>query len=593
MPIGFVFAILKDFVQNARRRCSSNWLVRFSSLFLSLSSLIFCGIAHSQTPLSTPQLWDFSDSATATKNEANPLVSPYGAPGGVVSSVAIERKGGALRFTNRAGGSFGLKFNIAPFDAMQYPNIAFTYSRSSSAKINFFFKVNGNYYGVIFSGPPRVRPGSVLLGSVPGVGERGRAVIPLRDWLRRFAPKAEKLQVEEMLAGNWDNEGYLLAGIGGNGPGATWSLNRFELQSAPAPSPAKFGAPLWEGNRIVWPLQSGDLNLAQASLVLDGNQKFGFDSRHLHLETALDAKNAITQRVVLDAGDAGLSFKDGQKIELSLGEAKGELIFNRGSHSSSVPLPRLNWDLNEPPALLNSDFENAGASADFTRDGAAIVQLDNSAPFSGGYSLQFFNPRTASPFDTAFNLAPFDAAQFPVLTYAYRNDDRLRLDFRLAWEGKNYAIRFSDRDGTQTKLGETENIPDGKWHRAQIPLLEWMKKARPDATSFKVDFFGVSDDGWMGNARGVKWNLDDFRAAPLVKETLRATVTLRDVAGVQAVSYAIDQTPTSNIDTTPESGPKLEIPLAGRAGGLVWLHLRAQNGSGAWSETAHFSFFVG
>lgn len=532
--------------------------------------------------------------------EANPLVSPFGAPGGVTSNVLIERKDGALRFTNRAGGSFGLKFNIAPFDATQYPTLAFTYTRSASAKINVFFKVNGLYYGVIFSGPPRVRPGSFLLGSLPNVAERGRIVIPLRDWLRRFQPTAEKLQVEEMLAGNWDNEGYLLAGIGGNGPGATWSIGRFELQTAPASSPARFGAPFWDGNRIVWPLQSGVLDLSHAQLTLDGAQKFGFDSRFLHLETALDAKNATTQRVVFEAGEAGLSFKDGQKLDLSLGDAKQSdarqnLIFGLGSHASSVPLPRLQWnDSGASNALLNSDFESSGAATDFAQNGGnAIVQLENSAPFNGQNSLLFFNPATASPFDKGFAIAPFDAAQFPVLTFAYRNDNRLRLDFRLVWEGKNYLVRFTDRDGTQTKLGEIENIPDENWHRAQIPLLEWMKKARPDATDFKIDSFGVSDDNWMGNARGVKWSLDDFRAAPRLSDALRATVTLLDVAGVKAVAVAIDQIPDSNVEKNASGGPKLDISLAGRARGLFWLHLRAQNGAGAWSEVAHFPFFVG
>ncbi|WP_105483036.1 hypothetical protein [Abditibacterium utsteinense] len=564
--------------------------MRFSSLFLTLTSFIFCGAAHAQAP----KTWNFAD-AKFKEDAASPLVSPYAAPGGAPSSVRIERKAGALRFTNGAGGSFGLKFNVAPFDAAQFPTIVFNYTRSANTKINFFFKVNGSYYGVIFSGPNRVRPGSFLLGSVPSVGERGRVVIPLRDWLRRFQPKAEKLQVEEMLAGNWDNEGYLLAGIGGNGPGATWSLSSFTLQNATdSTSAVRFGTPAFEGNRIVWPILSGTLDTTKAVFGLDDTQKFGFDSRFLRLETALDAKNAVVQRVVFDAGDAGLVFKDGQKLNLSLESAKESLVFSLGSHASGVPLPRLKWNnLDAPDTLLNSDFEMLGSAEEFAEGGNALVQLDAALPASGQNSLQFTNPRTASTFDKNFKIAPFDAAQFPVLTFAYRNDDRLRLDFRLRWEDKNYFVRFTDRDGAQTKLGEIENIADNQWHRAQISLLDWMKKARPDATNFKVDYFGVSDDAWMGNARAVKWNLDDFRAAPRQSEAIRALTTLRDVAGVSAVSYLIDQKSEGDVDRTPEGGPKLDISLAGRPSGLYWLHLRAQNGSGVWSEVAHFPFFVG
>ncbi len=581
--------------------------MRFSSLFLTLAfpiSISFhTDIVHAQAP----KTWNFSDPGFK-EDAANPLVSPYAAPGGVAASVTIERKAGALRFTNRAGGSFGLKFNVAPFDAAQFPTLNFDFARSPSAKINLFFKVNGAYYGVIFSGPNRVRPGSFLLGSVPNVGEKGRVVLPLRDWLRRFQPKAEKLMVEEMLAGNWDNEGYLLAGIGGNGPGATWSLGSFALQNTPSPAPpARFGAPVWEGNRIVWPLQSGFLDTTKAILnVRDGQSAvenaFENEFSPVSLETALDAKNAVTQRVVFEAGDVGFAPKDGAKIDLTLANgaagaapiASATLPFSLGSHAANVPLPRLTWnELVARDELMNSDFEGLDAPFDFALGSNATVQLDPMAPFNGQKSLQFYNPRTASPFDASFQIAPFDAALLPILTFAYRSEDRLRVDFRLLWEGKPYVIRFSDRDGGATKLGEIENIPDGNWHRAILPLYDWMKRSRPDATNFKIDSFGVADDGWKGNARGVKWNIDDFRAAPQQTTSLRASVTLRDVAGVSAVSYFIDQKDAGDVDRTPEGGPKLDISLAGRAAGLYWLHLRAQNGAGAWSNTAHFPFVVG
>ncbi len=574
--------------QNAPRGISSNFAVRFSLFIVSFSLLAspFAGAARAQTPAASPQVWDFSGAKPDPKNLA--FASPYAAPGGVATSVAIEQKAGALRFTNRAGGSFGVKLNVAPYDATQFPTLDFSFARSPDTKINLFFKVNGAYYGVIFSGPARVRPGSFLLGTIPNVGAKGRVILPLRDWLRRFQPKAEKLQVEEILAGNWDNEGYLVAGIGGNGPGATWSLTRFAIAPVKE-APPQLGTAFFEGNRLIWPLESGVLDTNKAVLSLNGADT-AFDSPFLRLETTLDAKNIASQRVIWETGDAGTSLNDGQKLALKLAGASQDLTFKLGAHAAPAPLPRLKWE-NAPP--LDLDFESgSGAALKGVEAGSAALEIDAQNPASGRNSLRFTNPRTASTFDAGFRPAALDAAQFPALTFAYRHDSRLRLDFRLRWDGKDYFVRFTDRDGNKIKLGEIADVPDGKWHYAAMPLLDWMKRARPDATTFLIDDLRVSDDAWLGNARGVAWNLDDLRAAPLVAGSLKATATLADVSGVKSVSFIIDQNPQAEVDSSPESGPNLEIPLGSRAAGLYFLHLRAQNGAGTWSEAAHFPFVV-
>ena len=551
--------------------------MRFLPFWLCLFS-VFSSSARAQTVSKT---WNFADPKTA------PIAVPYSAPGGVAASVDVKIERGALQFRNRAGGSFGLKFNLAPFDANEFPTLVFDYSRSEDAKINFFFKVNGSFYGVIFSGPNRVRPGSFLLGALPNIGKSGRATIPLRDWLRKFQPRAEKLVVEEILVGNWDNEGYLLAGIGGNGPGANWSLKSFSLLAAPAKTPLQMGKAEFAGNQIVWPLQSGDLETQTAIFSL-GDQKWDFASPFLKLETGFDAQSTLSRRVIFEAGDANQNFKNGQTVDLGLENQTARLNFDFGSHAAPLILPRLNWEKIEVPA---ADFETDNGNWSGIN---AILERDAQNPLSGNHSLRFSNPRTASPFDATFAGAPFDAAKFPVVSFTYRADARLRLDFRLVWEGKRYSMRFFDRDGEEPRLGIISDVvADEKWYRAQIPLLEWMKKARPDAKNFQIESLGVGDDGWLGNARGVQWFLDEFRLAPLIKATLHADVILRDLSGVGAVSYAIDQNPETEVSRLKNGEAKLEIPLGEREKGLWWLHIRAQNGAGNWSDAAHFPFVIG
>ncbi|RYG66577.1 hypothetical protein EON80_15150 [bacterium] len=551
--------------------------------FCLLSAVSLGSVAFAQGEAKS---WNFSDPKAA------PLATQYTAPGGVTSNVEIKVVNGALRLTNKSGGSFGVKIEATPFDAQQFPLVNFDYTRSNDAKINFFFKVNGAFYGVIFAGPSKVRPGSFLLGTIPGVGNKGKVVIPLRDWLRRFQPKADKLIVEEILVGNWDNDGYLLAGIGGNGPGANWTLQSFSLTGEPKADKGHFGKPTFIGNDIVWPLNGAPLDTRSAELTID-SQKFDFNSSFLRLETQVDAKNLISQKVIFDAAAAGMVVKDGQTLALGLGGETASLTFNVGSHISPAPLPRLNWQNASGEALIvpGSDFETDMGG---WTGGNAVLQLDKDRPFEGAQSLQFYNRSTASTFDSSLSGAPFDAAQLPVITFAYRADDRLRIDFRLMWEGVPYYIRFFDRDGAQTKLGEIQGlVADDKWHRAQIPLLDMMKKARPTATNFKIDSFGLSDDAWMGNARALTFNIDNFRFAPKVTDAIRATATLADITGVTAVSWQLDQTPDTVPDRSPEGGPKLDIPLSGRAAGIWWLHVRAQSGSGGWSETSHFPISIG
>ncbi len=544
--------------------------------FLPLFFLLFAAPVLAQ---SAPIIYDFNDPKAA------PIAVPYAAPGGVTAKVDVEIHNGALQLTNRAGGSFGVKWNIPPFDAEEFSVLSFDYTRSDDAKINLFFKVNGAFYGVAFSGPPRVRPGSFLLGAVPNVGNRGRAVIPLRDWLRRFQPRAEKLQVEEILAGNWDNEGYLLAGIGGNGPGATWSIDNLTLAPEPQSAP-RFAAPRFEGNSVVWPLESGSTLDTRRAVLEVGGAKFDFASPFLRFETVFQNETP-QRRVVLEAGDANLQPKDGQNLELSLGAARATLPFQLASHSAPVPLPRLKWEGGSAP---DADFETDLGG---WNPASAVLTRETQNPASGNHSLQFHNPRTASLFDGSLS-GTIDIAKFPTLTFRYRADDRLRADFRLTWDKKPYSIRFFDRDNPRSRLGTIAGAnADGKWHLAQIPLLEWMKKARPDATDFTVENFGVADDGWLGNAQGVKWHLDDFRFAPKVAGSLRAQVVLRDISGVGAVSYALNQNPETVPAATPNATAQLEIPLEGRAAGLYWLHVRAQNGAGKWSEAAHFPVIVG
>ena len=518
---------------------------------------------------------DFSQPADAN------IAKPYAAPGGVTSSAQIELEDGSLVFRNRAPGSFGVQLNIAPLDVDQITDLSFDFKASPDARVNWFFRAGKNYYGVHFTGPKGVRPGATFLGSaqlsdLPGGWKR--AHIPLRSWLRSAEPEAAKLVIDEVLIGNWDNEGYLMAGIGGNGPGAWWQMDNLRLEKRV--ETAQFGPARFEGARFV--LGARDL------------ASFDFQGLRLQLagvgEFADAAQFLVPGRgfvVPLTATQAAL--RDGQQVNWKL--MRGASIVAQGSATfayadlKSVPLPTLEF----AGAALGGDMETQVVG---WNSSDAAVELDDQTAATGARSLRLTNRRTASPFAVEVGEGTLDAAKFPVLTFAFRADDRLRADLNFKWDGKPYSIRFTDRDNPNARVAAIDAQADDKWHVATVNWLAEMKKLRADATAFAVSDLEFSDSKWLGNAKGVQWWLDDWRPAPLVTGQLNAKVVGRDLSGVKGVAFVFDRKTDTKPETKSNVEANLKIDVDGKSG-LWWLHVRVQNGAGRWSETAHFPFVVG
>ena len=547
---------------------------------LALLAALFAAPAFAQTP-TQPRVVDFS------KPDDAKTAQPYAAPGGVTSGAVVSLRDGALDISNRAPGSFGIQLNIAPLDVDQITDLSFDFKASPDARVNWFFRANGNYYGVHFTGPTGVRPGAIELGDAQiSAGKDGwkRAHIPLRGWLRAVLPDAKTVVVDEILIGNWDNEGYLMAGIGGNGPGANWQMDDLRLEKR-AETPV-FGPARWDGQKFVLPAR--DLS------------NFDFSDLNLQIEGAAEVKNAGDYLVpdlgfVIDVGaNNRLALKDGQSTNWKLSRADtpvatGALTLHYAD-IKAPPLPTLLLDGAPVPGW--DDMEFGALKAWQTNAQSTYIEPDDSTAATGTRSLRLTNKVSASTF-VLYPPPSLDAATSPVLTFAYRTDDRVRVDLSFVWEKKRYSVRFLDRDNPDTRVATLADIKaDSQWHVATLNLLEALQKARPDATDFKLSDLQFTDAGWSGNARGVQWWLDDWRPAPRVENTLNATVLNRDLSGLSGVSTVLDQKTDTIPDPSPRGGADLQIPLDGKSG-LWWLHVRARDGAGKWSQTAHFPFWCG
>ncbi len=627
-------------------------------LFGSMAMLLATSaqaVTISSSTHSKPVFYDFSSPAPFTA---------YAIPNGVPSGAKFALQNGVLKITNEYAGSFGIDTKLKPFDATQLSHLFFDYKLNPDVKVNIFFRVKGKYYGAVFSGPARVRPGSAMLGIMEGIkadGQWHRAHVPILNWLRQYFPQDATLPVEEVIIGNWDNTNYLMAGFGGNGPGAHFFLDNFALLGAETTaSEAKFqltedgktlanpqdyvwsldggkamslssaslnvkasdgfhllrvwnnksttpgaaygfwvsssvpqiGAPALRGNDVVVPVEaSGGLDLKSTKVLL-GDKTYDFSSPLLKWDG---------EALRMAAGTAGLNWKDGAKVEVNV-QGIGDLLgrsavaksaafaVDYSKHTQTPPLPEVKLATAQI-STDNGTFEQGADEWASEGEGGAIVERDESTAVAGRYSLRLTSPANAAPFRAAIRRSAFDAGKFPIITFDYKVPAALRVDFLLWFDNKPYAIGFTDKDNPWTKLGTIPNvIADDQWHRAEIPLAEWLRKIKPDATTLRVDWLSIGDMGWMGNSRGLQYWIDNFRFVPIERGApLQADVQLADVTGVKAVSYAIDDRGDSSPSPDKSTlGARIEAAGAGRK----WLHVRAQNGAGQWSQPVHLPLWL-
>jgi hypothetical protein len=578
----------------------------------------------------------------------------YQRPGDVSSDVDVKSVDGALQMTNVHPGSFGVDTKMSAFDALKFGDIFFDYKLPAGVKVNFFFHINGNYYGVIFSGPD-MRPGTTLLGKIPDVVADNKwhhAHIPLRQWLQGVEPMTSAFKVDEIVIGNWDNTHWLMAGIGGNAAGANWQLDNWTL-AATGPAQAEFalteddGKPLASPQKYFWALDGGPASALTSSnlsigvrsgfhllQISDSNKhvinEYGFyaatdnpqigqptlqnnditfpitsfagvNSSKVSLQAndkTFDFKNPALHwndnatAIILDAADAGLSWKNNQSVAVQLSGVEDFLAHAAPPVKSTFTVNYKNFTAVPPlPTLANYADMGSGSfetSLDSWKGGDkfdAILQRDTSTAASGYASLKLTCPSNAAAFTAWVRQDSFDASAYPYLEFDYRVPPQLRVDLLLKVNGQDYSIGFTDHTPGPPRLGQIADVKtDMQWHHASVPLLQMLQKTLPTADKYQVSSVAFGDTGWLGNAEGFTYWLDNFHFVPAVNGNyFKTDVQLRDVTGVGGLSWKLS--PSMNIDV-PRTAENKTAALDLKGNGVQWLGLRAQDGAGNWSPAA-------
>ncbi|MFQ6098576.1 MAG: hypothetical protein ACE5O2_12690, partial [Armatimonadota bacterium] len=343
---------------------------------------------------------------------------------------------------------------------------------------------------------------------------------------------------------------------------------------------------------------NGGIGIAPKTIVLAVNgDEYTIESPGLRYD-------AVTEELTFDPRAARVSFEDKQRVEVQLVSAEDYL-----GHAVA-PMQKwafvMDYDNDkrppDPPAvratqdyLCDNTFEaDEGEWANYGSVNGAIVSRDATTKAAGEYSLKLYNRSNGGLFGAYVRKTSFDAGKYRIVSFDYKVNDRLRVDFGIYVNGDWKDIVFTDNDNNLGTIGEVPDLQrDNQWHHAEFNLYDMLRRDDPRAPGYTVRHFVVGDWGTTGNTQRAAWWIDNFRIMPVVSgvDGLRFTWDSADVTGIAGASWVLDTNP----DTVPPErvnarDPEVVAPVDDS--GVKYLHVRTQDGAGNWSEPTHYRVLV-
>jgi len=250
----------------------------------------------------------------------------------------------------------------------------------------------------------------------------------------------------------------------------------------------------------------------------------------------------------------------------------------------------------EPPRVvvgdtppICDDFETSlGEWEPWGGEGGAVLSLDDTTAARGKSSLQLYNTVSGGSFGAYIRKTSFDAGKYRLVRFFYKVPEHLRADFILYVNGSRKSVRFTDTDNQYTVIGEVPDVQaDNEWHYAEFNLYEMLRRDAPDAPGYKVHQLLIADTGWTSNAPGQTYHIDDFEIVPVSSsaEPLKIAWTITDLSGLGGVNWALDENPYTELAKKAITNASYVECQNEAVDG--WLHVRASDSAGHWSETAH------
>jgi len=487
-----------------------------------------------------------------------------------------------------------------------------------------------------------------LVGDIPGAIADGKwhaVQVDLQPswrqfWRRRGYAQPARNSLRPMF-GNLDNTGYLLAGMNGNHAGAAYSVTEIKTIAA-----AKVDTTAPKIGRVIWPFDAdGDGRSITLQIDEQGGSGLTVESLRCTLNgVALNADqtlydgtstfNSVTQMVRFDASqfktENGKPFclVEGEKYVLKVasnfmdraGNVNKEEFTSAWTYRAAdakrankpVTAPLIEMVRTDPSEQTRGSRPLSPSTVSAMQPWARVQASQDApswAPIGQKHSIEVIATNELTSMGFTYRGAQYDLNNWPYLDLDYKVPMETPFNLHLQSEGgQTHSLLLVDvEDARDHKSMEIDSrfgppadfIADGTWRHSTIPLLTLFSSANAGSAAPKIGGFSFHDHGWRGGRRGLHYWIHRIQPVPAGRlSDMSATWTVWDATGIVDVEASVDGLPTgdpsgkhdvSGVGTLEESLGRVKANLKD---GWNYIHVRAKNGAGIWSETAHRKFFL-
>ena len=253
------------------------------------------------------------------------------------------------------------------------------------------------------------------------------------------------------------------------------------------------------------------------------------------------------------------------------------------------------------PSFVQDTFEDGlGSWSNRDREKGALLSIDDTAKESG-YCLKLTNQNERGNFSSTVISKPFDAKEYPLISFDYKIPQDVKIDFLAKIEGRWYEIRFTDDPKRYRRLnieeiGQVQGvIADSKWHTAQFNLYQMLKQKLGVFIVEELVMADWDEAGYMKleygkNKMGAVYFMDNFRISKpgFANSNVNFTFSAEDdISKDLEYSYCLDQNPDTLPDAKSE-GRNNSVSYQNVSDGEWYFHVRAEDKAGNWGRANHY-----
>ncbi|KPA14962.1 PKD domain protein, partial [Candidatus Magnetomorum sp. HK-1] len=259
------------------------------------------------------------------------------------------------------------------------------------------------------------------------------------------------------------------------------------------------------------------------------------------------------------------------------------------------------------PSLCQDTFEaDMGQWQNMSNSYGATVSKTTELAQSGLYAVQMSNTEDGGDFANFVRNKPFDARQFPVISFDYNIPSNVKLNLVALVNDMWKEIVFTDdpktvetfEDDLYRPIGTIENVmQDSSWHHVEFNLYNMLKNDDPNQSEYIVKelfFVDYNLPGWMElkmgneNPEGATWYVDNFIITEGGQSNNNPVFIINPKdASVLAYSYRLDQK-TDTLPDTVSEGTSCTITYQNVDDGVWYFHIRSLDAGGNWGPANHY-----